>query len=602
MRKLIASVSPAYLVAKTSASGSALAGRAGFFLTSAPWRLLPARLGGEAISLPPLLIFIVVIALAPLGQLLWSLLQALFGPTSLNLSDAGSRAAVLTATRHSLEIGLGGTLIASVMGLLLATLVTLVKLRWRHALVFAFVLQAMLPPQVLALAWLQLWTPLRDLLIGAGWETLAGSSNPLQSRWGIMSLLGVHYAPLVFLTVRAGLLNVPPDVIEAARSSGARPWRVIRQVLWPLITPALAAGAALAFVSCIGNFGIPAFLGIPGNYLVLPTLIYQELSGFGSSAIPRATALAALVASLATAGVLAQHWFARRGHYRVLSKRIDRPPYKLGRAEPWLMIPLLALALLLLAAPLMALLAKSITPAAGVPLTWDSASFAHYRYVLFDNDATVRAFVNSISLSFGAVAVLAVASVLLAYQLEYRRNRLLGFLTRFLEFAYVIPGVVLAMAMILLYIKPLPVLGISLYNTIWIIFLAYLARFFTLQLRPVISGFQQIPREMLEAAEVFGASFRRRLLHVLLPLLAPSISAGALLAVLLAMNELTVSALLWATGSETLGVLVFSLEQGGETAAAAAIGVVTIALTLALMLLASVCGRRLPDGVLPWRA
>ena len=53
---------------------------------------------------------------------------------------------------------------------------------------------------------------------------------------------------------------------------------------------------------------------------------------------------------------------------------------------------------------------------------------------------------------------------------------------------------------------------------------------------------------------------------------------------------------------ETLGVAVFSLEQGGESAAASAVGVLTVGITVGLMLLASWLGRRLPAGVLPWRA
>ena len=48
-------------------------------------------------------------------------------------------------------------------------------------------------------------------------------------------------------------------------------------IVLPLMTPPLVAGGALAFVSAIGNFGIPALLGIPAGYTVLPTLIYQRL-------------------------------------------------------------------------------------------------------------------------------------------------------------------------------------------------------------------------------------------------------------------------------------------------------------------------------------
>ena len=100
-------------------------------------------------------------------------------------------------------------------------------------------------------------------------------------------MLGVQYAPLVFLTLRAGLRTLPHELLEAALAGGAKPLRVIRTIVLPLMTPPLLAGVALSFVSCLGNFGIPALLGIPGNYLVLPTLIYQRLAAFGPACCPR---------------------------------------------------------------------------------------------------------------------------------------------------------------------------------------------------------------------------------------------------------------------------------------------------------------------------
>jgi iron(III) transport system permease protein len=546
------------------------------------------------------LLFLLLFALLPVARLAIELVVGLLGSQRGAMLAALQSSATLTATWHSIEVGLVGALIASVYGLIVASLVTLTNVRFRNWIVYAFVVQAMLPPQVVALAWLQIWAPLRDLLQAWGWENAATFGNPFQGRGGIMLLLGVHYAPLVFLTVRAGLLNVPAEVIEAARVSGARPSVVLLRVIWPLVTPALAAGTALAFVSCIGNFGIPAFLGIPANYLVLPTLIYRELSGFGSSAIPNATMLSLIVSILAGLGILLQHRFASKGHFKVTPSRLTGPPFQLQRARPWIEATLLGLLLLLLLAPLAALMAKSLRPGPGVPLTWASATLEHYIYVLKDNDATVRAFVNSIGMSVAAALVLAVVALLMAYLMEYRRSPWLNRLSYLVEVPYVLPGVVLSIAMILLYLKP--VLGISLYNTIGIIFLAYLARFLAIQLRPIISGFQQLPVEMLEAAEVFGATFLGRLRSIVIPLLLPSVTAGAMLVVLLALNELTISALLWSSGAETLGVAVFNLEQGGESAAAAAIGIVSVVVANLIMLLASIAGRRLPSGVLPWRA
>ncbi len=506
------------------------------------------------------------------------------------------------ASRHTLEVGLGGTLLALVYGLVFALFVTLTPARPRQWLVFAFVVQALLPPQVVALAWTQLWLPLKNAMIAQGWDSWQTISNPLQSREGIILLLGIHYAPLVFLTVRAGLLKLSPEVIEAARVCGAAPRTILRRVILPLVLPATAAGGALAFVSCIGNFGIPAFLGIPGDYLVLPTLIYRELSGFGPAAIPNALVLSAVVALLAALGVGVQRAFLKRGRFDVIAAHLTLAPFHLGRAQQPVAWALTLWVGVLLLAPMLALLAKSVSPGLGIPLTWQNVSLEHYADVLLRNDATLRAFVNSVSLSVGSALVLAVVSLFLAYQMEYRRSVLLRRLMPWIEVPYVIPGVVLAIAMILLYLKPLPLLGWSLYNTLWIIFFAYLARFLTIQLRPVLSGFMQMPRDMLEAAEVFGGSLLSRMRRIIVPLILPSVTAGALLVMLLSLNELTVSALLWASGTETLGVLVFGLEQGGESAAASAVGVISILLTLLCMLLASRLGRRLPEGVLPWRA
>jgi iron(III) transport system permease protein len=83
---------------------------------------------------------------------------------------------------------------------------------------------------------------------------------------------------------------------------------------------------------------------------------------------------------------------------------------------------------------------------------------------------------------------------------------------------------------------------------------------------------------------------------------APAAAAGGLLVFLTAFNELTVSALLWSAGHETLGVVVFSLEQGGDNTLAAAIASLTVVATVGLMAIASFLTRNLANPVLPWQA
>ena len=68
-----------------------------------------------------------------------------------------------------------------------------------------------------------------------------------------------------------------------------------------------------------------------------------------------------------------------------------------------------------------------------------------------------------------------------------------------------------------------------------------------------------------------------------------------------ALSELTVSALLWSSGAETLGVVIFSFEQGGDSKYASALSAVVVAITFLMMLGVNLFARKLPSGVLPWR-
>jgi iron(III) transport system permease protein len=506
-----------------------------------------------------------------------------------------------TATLHSLVTALGGTALAVLIGTIVALTVALTDIRHRNAFVFCFVLPLLIAPQVVALAWLQMFGPSSPLLRMLGVAPAMGSRNPLYSPGGIILVLGVQYAPLVFLTLRAGLRTLPQELIEAGLSGGAAPLTVLRTIVLPLMTPPMLAGIALCFVSCLGNFGIPALLGIPGNYLVLPTLIYQRLSGLGPGALSEVAVLSMLIGAIAVIGIVAQDAILRRRDFRTSTATIAARPFELRRWRPAVEVALWSLSFVVLLLPLLALVLTSLVPAVGVPLGFATATLENYRFVLLHHAGARRAFVNSFGLSASAAIAIVLLAIPLAYFLVWRRSRLLRAVNVVTEVPYAVPGVVLAIAAILLFLRPLPVIGVSIYNTVWIILFCYLARFLVLGLRPVISGYHQLDRTLEEASQIAGARLLRRLRTVIVPLVAPAAAAGALLVFLTAFNELTVSALLWSSGSETLGVVLFSFQQGGDSTYATALGVLTVIVSIALMLSTLLLSGRLPSGVLPWR-
>lgn len=506
-----------------------------------------------------------------------------------------SDARLWRAAWRTLVVSAWGTSLSVLIGAAAALALGLCALPARRVLSFLFVLPMLIPPQIAALSWIGALGPSSALLNALGIAPPLGTPHPLYSPGGIAFLLGVQHAPLVFLPLMAGLRRFPAGLIEAARLAGAGNAAVVRSVVLPLLTPALAGSVALVFVASIGNFGIPALLGIPANYTVLTVLIWQRLAGLGPAGLSEAALMSLLLAALAAAALFAEARAVARGR-RFITAGATRPapPLALG---PWRWPVLAALCLYLsvvLALPLAALLSTALVPAAGVPLSGATATLRHFHAVLFVQQNTIAAFRNSLLLAS------ATAVILVALALVFARVRLPRLARVFIDLPYALPGVCVAVAVILVHLRPLPLLGVSLYGGLGLILIAYLARFQPLALKPVAGAAARLDPGLEEAARLAGAGPLRRLMTIALPLLAPAAAAGGILVALLALNEITLSILLYAAGSQTLGVVVFGLHDGGAVGQAAAVSVVALALVLCLMGGASLLARRLPPGTLPW--
>jgi iron(III) transport system permease protein len=558
----------------------------------------PAQTGDRAFVLPVLAV--AALTAAPMARLVWealSLRQWSIHPAGF---DVLAEPSTWRALGHSVYTCCLGTIVGLLLGGFVAFALTLTDLRAKGVFAFCFVLPMLIPPQVTALAWLQLTGPASPLLKTLGLAPPLGSPQPLYSAGGIALLLGIQYAPMVFLSLRASLVSLPADLIEAALLAGASQARVWRDIIVPLVRPGLLAAAALAFVSALGNFGVPALLGIPASYYVLPTLIYQKMVSFGNATLPQVAVLSLLIGGVALAGVGLQAWLLARPAHR-LSGRSARVTLRLGRARGVVEAVMALIVAAILFAPLLALVASSLVSAMGVPLNLHTVTLQAFGEMFGRQGVTLRALRNSTTLAGTAAIVLPLLILPVAWRLVRRPGRFGAWLAAAVEIPYAVPGIVLAIACILLFARPLPFVGVSLYGSLIIIELAYLARFMVVAFKPVQTSIAQLDLSLEEAARLAGANQKRTLRDVVLPLVAPSALAGAVLVFLMAFSELTVSALLWSAGNETLGVLIFNLNESGETALAAAVAVVIVLLVGTLMGLLGLFSRRLPKGVIPWR-
>ncbi|WP_187970176.1 ABC transporter permease [Aquibium microcysteis] len=510
-------------------------------------------------------------------------------------------APVMRATGNSLIVAAGSTLLALALGGAVALVLATMALPTRRALAFLFVLSLMVSPQVSALAFKTLAGPSSPILGALGLAPPPGTANPMLGFGGIILVMGLHHAPLVAIVLASGLVRVPMALVEAARLDGARPPAIVAEVVLPVIRPHVLSAVLLAFVAGVGNFGIPALLGLPVGVTTLPTMVYRQLASFGRGAIDDAALVSLLIALIAGVAVLASTWATTRRGVRTDMER-GLEPFVHRRVATLCAAVLLWLVLAAtILLPLASLAAKSLVPAYGVALRWDTLTFAQYTRTMWDQTLIRRAFVNSLTYAGGAALLLAALSLLAAYALDRRLAFARMAILPVVEMPYALPGVVVAIACILLFVHPLPVVGLSIYGTGFIIVFAYLASFLAVALKPVLAAVSSLERDVEEAALIDGAGLGRRLATIILPIMLPAVVAGGLMAFLLAFNELTISALLWSAGTETLGVALLNLEDAGLGAEAAALATVATAIVAALMLALEAMGRRFPDDALPWR-
>ncbi|PZW51137.1 iron(III) transport system permease protein [Humitalea rosea] len=498
--------------------------------------------------------------------------------------------AIWRAAGRSLALAAGTTAVALALGVTLAAVLLLRRIPGRRVLLFGAILPLLVPPQVMALAVSQAAGPASPLLLALGLAPPLGAANLAYTPAAMMLVLGVQSAPLVLLAIAALCRRLPDEAMMAARSLGCTPGAALRRVAWPLLLPGVLAGAGLAWIAALGNFGVAASLGIPARWPVLTVLLWQRLGTGGPQALSQAASLAVVLAGLALPGLAAQVFAARR---RPLPEGRPFAPLPL-RGGGGVALVVAAYLLLVLGLPLLALAATALVPALGMALGLETLTARHFAAALAPGAQTARAVAVSLGLSAGAACVLALAALPVALALRARPVRIAAAIA---DLPQALPGAVTAVAAILVVLP----WGGALYGSTWLIGLAYLTRFQALALRPVAAAAARLDPRLDFAARGMAAGLYWRARAVWLPPLAPALAAGGLVVTLLAVNEVTVSALLVGPGAVTLGTLVFNLQDAGQAPLAAATSLLALGLVAALMAAATLAGRGLPAGTLPWR-
>ncbi|UOQ60094.1 iron ABC transporter permease [Leucobacter rhizosphaerae] len=480
---------------------------------------------------------------------------------------------VLTATGNSLVSASVSGALAVVVGTALALLLERTDLPGRRALRLLALSPMLMPPFVGAIAWLSLLGP--SSAVNTFWATRFG--GPLWNLYGgdgVVFLLTLHSYPIAMMIVTAALRRVPADLEQAARIAGSSAPRALWEVTTPLLRPAMLSSFTLIAVSNLADFGIPSIIGLPERYVTLSTLVYRYLqSGTVEDPLAVVAAIGFVLLAIALVGVVVDLLRART---RVELDAQAGPPalLPLGRARiPAAVVTALAV-LAVTVLPLITLAIQSLLPAPGVPFTPETVTLASFERAL-SASGTLQGIGNSLMLATLAALGCGVLGLGIGTFVTRTRARGNAALLSLSLLPQAIPGLVIAVAWLV--IAP----RIGLYNTPWIILCAYLTSFLALVVQSVHAPLSATPTTAEEAARVSGASRLRALWDISCRMAVPAAISGAILVGLTAVRELTLSVLLLSPGSQTLGVVIFNLQQAGAYNASSALSLIVAVVGLA---------------------
>jgi len=470
----------------------------------------------------------------------------------------------------SLWIALASVALSALVGLPLAVLVTRYDFPGRRALTTILALPAVLPPLVGVVAFLFLYG--ESGFLARAVQALCRLDRTPWRLEGAGAILLVHaYSMYVYfyLFARAGLLALDGSMLEAAASLGAGRWRTLRRVVLPALRPALAGGALLTAMTALASFSAPYVFG--GGFRVMTTqIVSTRLNGENALAMVETVSLTGLA-------LLALVLF--RGAERQVGGSKGTPPAPVPVRQLWLRRALAGLAwalAVILLLPHLTLLVVSFVPVGtwtteAIPPAWTLRNYA----TLVRDPVRVRPLLNSLWLATAATLA-SVAISLLAGALVVRR-RVAGrrLLETLLALPWAVPGTVFAIAIATAFSVHAPWAGrVVLVGTVWILPLAYLVRNLPVTSRATLAGFRALDPSLDEAAASLGAGRWRTLWAVTVPLLWPSLVAGATLAFATALGDFVTSIVLYTYDTRPISLEILSSLRQSDVGVAAAYGVV----------------------------
>ncbi len=472
------------------------------------------------------------------------------------------RPRTLTIVGNSLVLVAAVVAASAAIGIPFAWLTTRTNLPFRRVWLILGLLPMVIPSYIGAVTIVAVLGPVgyaQQLLAPLGIDRLP----EIYGFFGAWLTITLFTYPYFVLPVRAALLKSDPALEEAAHSLGLSRWQVFVRVTLPLLRPALAAGALLTALYTLSDFGAVMVM----RYNAFTRAIFTSYnSSFDRS---QAAILSLVLVALTIGLLLAERRFAQHQKNYRIGTSVSRPiqSIKLGR---WQIPALLFCSLLVTIGVLLPV---------GVLLSWALNSNVTSAVPIDLNELGWNTFAAS-GLTALVVGLAALPIAILGLRSSSRLSKML---VSSAYFGNVLPGLVVALALVFFASHALP----AIYQTLPLLVLGYAVRFLPYSLAATRSALTQINPSIEDAARCLGKRPWQVTLQITMPLARAGILGGMALVFLNAMKELPTTLILAPIGFKTLATRIWTASENATLALVGLPGLVLMfvaALSLALIL------------------
>jgi iron(III) transport system permease protein len=406
----------------------------------------------------------------------------------------------------------------------------------------------------------------------------------------VLAHISASTVPIMTILLIPSFRRMNVALESAAQTCGASRWRTAFSITVPLMAPAMMGAALLSFIHSLKTFEIELLLGTPIGVNVFSTQIHEWIQE-SPPAFGIATALGSIFIPILVVLALIQRYAVRRRNYvTVGAHTFADDPVRLGPTGRWVAAGLAFLYMTVMTLlPLGALMVGSFMRRFGFFRLSDPFTSAHWSQLFNDNLFTASV-MNSLVLGFGSMIVGVILYTVVAYAIVRSSLPTRGGIDVMAWLPVAVPGLLLGLGLLWLYLgTPLRTV---LYGSLLGLMIAIVISHMATGVQQMKSAQLQVSNDLEMAARLSGANGLRASLHVLLPLLAPSIVAVAILTFDSAIREISTVVLLSSGNSRPMAILLLEYSTGGELEAAAALGVIISLITVVV----AVIGRRVGGG------